>query len=123
MIMFDNDLSPETLEQLDAIYYRAANYSFATKEEFMREFAGMHPDKFGGIIGNWQLLADAYLLFRKRYTDGQELESADAIPILNALSGLMTISPTAAAETCDNLPARRSKTLHPGILIVVRPEK
>ena len=89
----------------------------------MREFVGMHPDKLSNAIGIWQTLTDAYLLFMKRYMDGQELESADAIPILHALSGLMAISPTDAAETCDNLPARRSKTLHPGILIVVRPEK
>ena len=76
--MFGNDLSPETLEQLDAIYQGAANYSFATKEEFEREFMGMHPDKLSFAIGIWQTLTDAFLLYRNRYTDGQELESADA---------------------------------------------
>ena len=32
--MFGNDLSPETLEQLDAIYRGCSQLIFATKEEF-----------------------------------------------------------------------------------------
>ena len=99
--MFGNDLSPETREQLDAIYKVAGKYIFATKKEFDREFVGIHPDELGKVIGGWQTLTDAYLLYLKRYVDGEELESSEAKPILYALLGLMAIPPNPDADEID----------------------
>ena len=96
--MVDYDFSPETLEQLDAIYRDAAKYGFATKEEFEREFMGMHPDELGTAIGVWQRGTNAFLLYRKRHEDGQELEDSKAVRILSAFSGLILVNYTDDAD-------------------------
>ena len=99
--MLDYDLSPESLEQLDAIYQGIAKYCFATKEDFERVFMRIHPDELSTGIGVWQDIADAFLLYRNRYADGHELEDSKAKLILSALSGLDSISPTDAADDID----------------------
>ena len=61
--MFEDDFSPETREQLDAIYEVAGKYLYATQEEFELEFVGIHPDELSNGIVNWQMLADGTCFF------------------------------------------------------------
>jgi hypothetical protein len=97
----DHDLSPEIREQLDALFEGEAMYEFETKEELQREFMELPTDARDKYLAFRQEINAAFLLYRKRHTDGRELKPGEAIPVLAAINGLVLISHSNDADEIE----------------------